>query len=43
MVNIDKSKVRMLVVKEELMYEVSAEGKQLDHVLEFKYLRFVLD
>ena len=42
-VNASKSKVMVLNGEEGLEWEVHADGIHLEHVLEFKYLEFVLD
>ena len=39
----DKSKVIVFGWKQGSVGEVSADGRHLKHVLEFKYLKFVLD
>ena len=42
-VNVGKSKVIALDGEERLDYKVSIDGICFEHVLEFKYLGFVLD
>ena len=42
-VNVGKNKLMLLNREDELDFEVSVDGIQLEHVSEFKYLGFVLD